>query len=359
MSESPEGIKSSRKELKRQRQEARKQAEQQTITRREFLRKLLIGGGSLLALGVAGAAWQIGSKLLEAPSKPTPQPEKAKTLEEYKEQHKKDETALAKTIKETDQAMDLLEKQMTSRITGSPTVLQDALRTPLNIYDNNTRNPNRNSYTFLLKDLETRGQSALTNPAVFRLEDPTYFFMRLLEGRTNVAGSFSPTARTLHLSENISSQNLFDALVIFHESEHARQDFEIRRFLTSPELKNRYDSFYTGSPSDKPRILISYEYQAYAKEIEMLNLLTDGKLKNDSQTGTLNVEDYRRRLNARPDQKEPIDAILQLAPVYYSSGSSVDKYSPSYTQTLNQLYIKQGYSLYTLTNPATLDIKPL
>lgn len=351
MSDSPENVKPSRKELKRKRREAREQAEQNAITRREFLRKSVIAVGSLIGLGIAGAVWQIGSRLLESP--------KAKGLEGYREQHKKDETLLAKAIKEIDQAMDLLEKQMALKITGSPTALQDALKTPFNGYNHNRENLNRNTYTFLLKDLETRGEPALLNPAVFRLEDTNYFFMRLLEGRVNVAGSFSPSARTLHLGDNVSSQNLFDALVIFHEVEHARQDFELRRSLTNPGLKNRYDSFYSGSPGDKPRIIISYEYQAYAKEIEALNLLTDGALKNNSQTGISNVEDYRRKLNARPDQKEPINAILQLASIYYSSGSTIDRYTPTYTQALNKLYIMQGYSLYTLTDPATLDIKPL
>lgn len=343
MSDSPENVRLSRKELKRQRQAARKQAEQNAITRREFLRKSVFAVGSLIGLGIAGAAWQIGSRLLESP-------EKAKGLEGYQEQHKKDETSLAKAIKEIDQAMELLEKQ---------TALQGALKTPFDSYNNNRRNPHRNIYTFLLKDLETRGESALVNPAVFRLEDPNYFFMRLLEGRVNVAGSFSPSARTMHLGDNVSSQNLFDGLVIYHEVEHARQDFELRRFLTNPGLKNRYDSFYSGSPGDKPRIIVSYEYQAYAKEIEVLNLLTDGALKNDSLAGMPSVENYRRKLNARPDQKEPIDAILQLAPIYYSSGSNIDRYTPEYTQALNKLYIMQGYSLYTLTDPTTLDIKPL
>lgn len=360
MSDSPENIKPSRKELKRGRQETRRQAEQYAITRRELLRNFIITGISLSTLGVAGVAWHLGSKLLESsPKSNSQQPEKVKGLVWYREQHQKDEASLAKAINETDQAMELLEKQMTQKITGLPTAFQNALKAPLDSYNINRGNPYRNSYTFLLQDLEKRGEAALLNPAAVRLENLNYFFMRLLEGRTNVAGSFSPSARTLHLGDNVSSSNLFDALVIFHEAEHARQDFELRRFLTNPGLKTKYDAFYSGAPSVRPRILISCEYQAYAKEIEALNILTDGALKNESRTEIPNVENYRRRLNARPDQKEPIEAILQLAPVYYSSGSTIDGYRLAYTQTLNQLYIRQGYSLYTLTDPVTLDIKPL
>lgn len=339
--------KPTKKELHLQRKKA--------FTRREFVKKLAIGGSAIAGLGIVGAVWQLGSRLTSPQETPVEKPE---TLDGVREQHKKDEAALARSIQAADQAMATLDKLSTPQLAKLPSNQINALRSPIDIYRNNIRNPNRNSYTFLLDDLDKRGENALKSPAALMLEDRSFFFMRLLEGRVNVAGTFSPTARTLHLSEDISSVNLFDAMMIYHECEHARQDSIVRGFLTSAQLKQKYDSFYTANgPSDKPRVLVLFEYQAYAKEIEFLNLLTDGKLKQDSQTGVFNIEEYRKRLNALPNQTGAIDMILRLGQVYYSTGSSLDSYSKAFSQKLNQNHSEQGYNLYTLTNMSLFEVQ--
>lgn len=333
------------------------QSKKKAFTKRQFINKLAIGGGAIAGLGIVGAVWQLGSRLTPPQETPVEKPE---TLDEVREQHKKDEAVLARSIQAVDQIMTTLDQLSTPRLASLPSNQMNALRSPIDIYRNNIRNPNRNSYTFLLADLDKRGEDALKTPATLMLADRSFFFMRLLEGRVNMAETFSPTERTLHLSENVSSVNLFDALVIYHECEHARQDSVVRGFLTSTQLKQKYDSFYTANgPSDRPRILVLFEYQAYAKEIELLNVLTDGKLKQDSQTGVFNIEEYRKGLNALPNQTEAIDVTLRLGQIYYSTGSSLDSYSEAFNQKLNQIYSEQGYNLYTLTDVSRFEVKPI
>lgn len=349
-----------KEEQRRQRQNRRKEEQEKVLSRRKFIQRGGFVLGSILLAGTGGLMWQIGARLLQPPHETGSRPQdRPRTPEEFKKQHQEDASSLAQLIAEADRGIETLQGLIADKLVNLPPEQQQEIRSPIEFYRNNQRNPIRNSYTFLLDDLEKRGEAALRSPAYLQKEDPRFFFMRLLKERVNLAGTFNPVARTFYLDKSVSSQNLFDALVIYHEAEHARQDYEVRSHLGIPELKQHYDSFYSVRPTEQPRIIIPFEYQAYTKELEVINLLTDGKLKQDSMGGNFSVDEYAKSLNARADQKGAIDWLLKLAQVYYSTDSRVNYYSIPFQQTINQTYEDQGISLYRLADPSTFDVRPV
>lgn len=345
----------SRKEDLKQRRDLNRQQEAAAISRRTLVKKLFIAGGSLAAIGVTGAAWHVGSRLLDqSPKRPA-----NLTFEQTREQHLRDESILNQSITGADDTMSRLEQLIRSKASAFTEAQTSPILQVFDLYRLNKQNPNRNSYTFLLEDLAQRGPDALKSPRAFFQTDPRYFFMRLLEGRVNVAGTFNPSARTLHLSEKVQGDNLFDGLVIEHETEHALQDAFIRQFLKGPELKSKYDAFYSGGPGTKPRIMIEFEYQAYAKEIESLNILSDNRLKTRSISGIYEPDHYLEMLNARRDQFSAVEALVLIGASYYQSNSRIDTYTTGFQQSINNVYRDNGYTLYRLTSPETFEVRPI
>lgn len=349
-----------KKEQRWQRQERRKEERKKVLTRRRFIQRLAFTLGGITLAGATGLIWQAGARLLQPPPETGSRPQdRSRNLEEFKRQHQEDESSLAQLIAEADSGIEILHGLIEDKLVNLHSEQQHEIKSPIDFYRNNQRNPIRNSYTFLLDDLEKRGEAALRSPAYLQKEDPRFFFMRLLKERVNLAGTFNPVARTFYLDKSVSSQNLFDALVIYHETEHARQDYEVRSHLRTPELKQHYDSFYGVKPPEQPRIIVPFEYQAYAKEIEVINLLTDGKLKQDSMGGNFSIDEYAKSLNARTDQKGAVDWLLKLAQIYYSTNSQVNRYSPSFQQAINQSYVNERINLYRLADPSTFDVRPV
>ena len=330
------------------------------IGRRRLFKTVALLTGSAIGTAVFGAGvWHIITRPSPDP-RPSPKnkiPENPPTAAEVAEQHRDKEGILARVIFEADSGIDLLERQLTSRLATTDPLLRTALAEPLEVYRINKSNPDRNVYTLLLADLAERGEAAIRSPKAFAIPDLNFFYMGLLSGNVEVIGSFSPPSRTLLLRENLNGQNLYGALTVYHESDHARQDAVIRSKLTTPEISQRYNDFFNRN-TGVSNILIELEYQSYARHIEALNLLSDQRLKTDVLGAKqVDVEWYRQRLNARLDQLAAIDDFIQVSRVYYISGSSVNAYAVGF-----QRYIDRAYSekrLYRLTDIDTFQVRPL
>lgn len=342
------------KGIKRHERQLRHQQEAAEISRRGFVKQLSVAGGYIVGLGIAGAAWYIGSKT------PDQEPQKVEDLsfEQTKEQLQKDEKTLQQTIEQADRAMSNLEGLINLKAQTLSESHKQQLLEPFELYNVNKQNPHRNVYTFLLESLNQRGADALNSPIDSSIADRRFFFMRLLDARaTAVAiGVFKPLERTLFLVANIQGTNLFDGLVIYHETEHARQDSFIRQFLDNPEIRGKYNAFGFGGGT-KPRIIIDQEYQAWAKQIEVLDSLSEGRLKTNPLRGLVETDYYMGMLGARPAQRNAVGLLISTAAVYYQSGSSIDAYIGNYPQFLNRVVYKE-YDLYRLINPETFDVKP-
>lgn len=176
----------------------------------------------------------------------------------------------------------------------------------------NQANPNKNA---LRRNASHRGGS----PIILQT-DINYFSYALKDaGNYDSVASFAPRSRTMFLPLSLDEKNLLDSLVIFHELQHVMADTAVRFKLKSEAEFDAYNASFIVHPGDKQRILIISEGSSFSYEIEMLNILLNGKLKREE---AIDLDSVKTALNAREDQKVTITLVLELAKSYYQSGSS-------------------------------------
>lgn len=333
----------SREELKRQRRLEQKQLafRQQTLQRRRDMLLKVTVGAIATATG-AGVFWQIRSRNPDSQLQTQPVSE----LERKRKEYVDDEQTMEVVLGRADQIMSDLGRLIVEK--GQTQQAEDfgQLLTPIKIWDVNKENPKRNKYTILRQDLDQRGDVALREGTQLVLKDIRHFHTDLLKDEGPFASTFSPVSRTMSLSEQLSSSNLLDGLITYHELEHARQDSVIRANLTTLLAKQQYDQFYTSQPGQRRRTIITFEHEAYLKELMAMNLLTDGQLKEDGLSGRINIDEYQTRLGARVQQRPILEFLGGLATAAFKSGTTLREYSPIFTQQINQFYFNQGYDLY-------------
>jgi len=328
-------------ELQRRQQENRER--QKLISRREFLKKLFVAGGVLLGGGIV---WQIGSRREEQPRPATP----PLSLDSLKRDYQDKELRLNSVLERVDQAFVSLEETLHGKLQSISEEDRAALMAPIETYKVNKKNIQRNKYSILISDLEARGEGSLRSPTELHITDLNYFFIQLIEDKTNVAAAFAPISRTVHLNGRFDPNNLLDALVVYHEIEHARQDAQVRMGLDTPQRKLEYNSFYTTGPGQRGRIIGAFEQEAYLKEVMVLDLLTDGRLREDAYKGKLDIDFYQQRLNVQQDQREILRFVLDGARIVYTSDTSLKSYAPSFVNFMNQQYKNRDFEIYAVNN---------
>lgn len=324
----------SRKQLRRLRRSERaaQQNEFDPSRRRFLIAGALIGGG--VALGGLGLLARL---LMRSNSK----------LETYLETYREDEQKIDNILQQTDQAIDIFSQKLSAKLEALSLEQRMALLSPLDTYNHNRLNPERNKARFLRIDLEQRVEDALRSSTQYSLPDYRYFFVNLLKGQS-MAASFSPVDRTIDINERFSASNMLDALELYHELTHVEQDAQTRTRLPTQEHLRRYQEFYTVSHGSPMRIIGAFEQEAYIKEILVLDLLMDGRLKHDATQGGIDLNLYVRQLGIRSQQRDEMEIILKIANEMFRSGSSTAYIAPSFADYINRLYRNQGYGIYEI-----------
>jgi hypothetical protein len=152
-----------------------------------------------------------------------------------------------------------------------------------------------------------------------------------------VAG-FSPLERRMLIPSNFNSDNALQFLEIYHETVHI---MHTAYWLLSGE--QGFVEFYT---HERPSVILDEEFDAYAVEIETLNLLLNGALKEKIVAGqALNSDEVTSLLALDEDQKPTIGMLLRLAEKYYPDGKISAKPLAFMAQVAaNQLHY--GYDLF-------------
>lgn len=323
------------------------------VTRRNFLRKPIVIG-TIAGLGLLSISIGVLSQV-EGPRATSKAPENPQAKADLMARLRYGENILEGVIAQADSAIDLYEAQLTPRLPQAPNPLRTALVGTIEFYKSNRNNPLRNDNTRLIAE-------RMGNVPPQEYTDPN-FSITLLEPRSFeqslVSGIYYPSARALGLRGNIQGTNLMDASTIDHEVKHALQDLEHRKKHNSPEARKRYLDFFTDQ--NIRRIPIEFEYEAFAGQIEALNLLTDGRLKIDSSKNEQTDTDwYMRRLAFRPEQKLFLLLFVLLAKEYYGSNSSIGTYNTPYREVLNENYLKGGKAkLYQITDASSFQVREL
>lgn len=334
------------------------QEELERIDRREALKRLgLWLAGASVTVGGGLTLWQVSSRGNGSTDQPGIAPMSSETRGLYGD-YQRNETKLAQVLERTDVGINWLRDNLTPRLEAYSETDIASLLAPIDIYDANKANPNRNKYLFLKRDLETRGDVALEAGIQTPLQDVRHFLFQLL-GDLPLAAGFSPPDKTVSLNKQFDPNNLFDVLVLYHELEHVRQDTEVRRRLTTEQSFGSYMRFYTLGRDEKPRIIGAWEQEAYLKEIFVMNALMDGRVKTDAARNTFDVNEYLKALRAPAERRASVELLLSIAKTIYNSGSSLTNFAPAYADTINNYYRRdRGSDIYRLNPEGKLELIP-
>lgn len=190
--------------------------------------------------------------------------------------------------------------------------LKNELLGPFTIFNENLSNPNKNTLGHS-KELKARGQETFIPD---KAEYFGYIARRLYE---NTPAAFSVMDRTMLLSPDIDPKSMFDMLILYHELAHVSQDTIARSELPW----ETYKDFSMLKPGEKPRTIIDYEVHAYARQLELANLLLNDQLRQLAISG------------------EPIGP--HMGRLFEAMGVDISKYGAGQqTIEFSQIYFPEG-----------------
>ena len=214
------------------------------------------------------------------------------------------------------------------------------LKVPFQVMQINKWNQDRNLEIFKEK------MKSMENGSIYKLKNPNFYYYSVMENSIH-SSWFEAITRILYLSEKLDPDNLLDLLVLYHEIYHASQDAATRSRINSKEQFQKYVDFHTVKKDEKPRIIINFELTAYAVEIELLNLLLDGKLKKSIiYKRQIDIEQIAKKLNAQDDQHKMIQSIVSFAKRYYPLGIQRWGFSREYWDFIIKHYRANWYEIY-------------
>lgn len=245
-----------------------------------------------------------------------------------------------KLIVRAEKGADNLGKRLRDKFKEIPNTLNtEKLFMPFDLVDINKGNPNRNSPRFHRKAAEAGTGSVK--------QDNINYFGYQSGGRElkGLAAAYSPPTREMVLAPDFDEDNLLDNLVLYHELRHVTQDTSVRHSISSQAEFQQYVAFYTRKSGNKRRVFVLDEASAYMYEIEALNLLLDGALKEAAKKGVqLDVQQVRAQLNASKNQTGLLNMILEMGYAYYNSGSTDKGITQSFLREMVRTYRKNGYT---------------
>lgn len=305
-----------------------------------FSRRRFIVGG-LAGAAVLGAAWKFSWLELISDS--------ISGNSELRQRERKYE----REIEETDavlQGLDPAIDKLGEVISTQDNFSSGRLLEPVSIYQQNKRNPQRNKPRLLLEDLKKRGAIALKSPNFEIIEDINYFFIQATDDPRNLAASYSPTGKTIELNTKLTNPNLLDLLITYHELVHVVQDTNVRRTFTTSDQLEKYFAFF----ENKVRIIGSFEHEAYLNEIQVLNFLTNGQLREDALSGNLDVYKYSVFMRAREEQKDTVSLILDMTKLSFVPESPYAQSTDAFVAFINDQYSVRGAEIYDITQDRKL-----
>lgn len=300
------------------------------------IRSMLTRGAVLLAIGVGGGAYLLSGNNVEDTSSTTETAKSAAKATTPRSYRNEDEVMTDKLIEHVEAGADNLGKKLRDKFDKLPNTLNaEQLFLPFDLVNINKGNPNRNYPRFHRKATEAgigSAKNANINYFGYRIGGPE------LRG---FAAAYSPPSREMILAPDFDADNLFDSLVLYHELRHVMQDTAVRDSISSDAELRQYLAFHDRKPGQKNRVFVMDEASAYMFEIEALNLLLDGALKDAAKKGVqLDAEQIRTQLNASKNQTALLGLIMEMGYSYYNSGSSDKGITQSFLREMVRMYRK-------------------
>lgn len=177
--------------------------------------------------------------------------------------------------------------------------------------------------------------------------DRNFFYYQFRDfGSRRIAASYNEGKRTISLSHDFNPKSTYDMLVLYHEIMHATQGDALAKMLNKDQYR-----YYARNIAPYGN-LVGFEVQAYAWEIEILNIVVDGHLaKVFRKGGTLDVLQYMKQLNIPDSQRAQFASLVKYANMYYPEGFMTNGFSRKFDSFVVSMlrYARPGVRLYRLT----------
>lgn len=299
--------------LRRQQQNREKQAD--SPSRRSFLKLGLVAGITVLGGGAAALLRGRTSEPHSQEASTTVEDrlqELAALSERLKAPYAVAKSHMEKFLHVVEQAN--ISKEMAHRLIE-----------PLAFFVVNEENQYRDLYQLQMQDIRKRGQDSLTTATEVMLEKGAYFSMSLKQPQDTDSrfylAAFSSYTRDLVISEQLAPDSTIDGLAVYHELVHAAQDYHLREKLKSKDDFEVYKMVSLAKIDGRPVFNIADEQDAYLRQIELFNVITDGAFKRDCLSGMVKEADYISRYGGKNTENHAtIQMMLQLGELLYTTG---------------------------------------
>lgn len=278
------------------------------------------------------------------PASPTRQPiEPVNKVDQQLQEYRSRERELEPLIDRFEKGFAAFGEEALQRIARSDIPVQDRsiLLNPIEIFKINQQNGKKNVFTSKREDLERR--RSLDSGAI-TIPNPNFYFYGILTLNQAESTSFVPASRTLEVSRQYDPNNLLDNLSAFHNLIHVAQDNDDRETVS----QDAYHQYYVVLPGSKPKALPRYEASAYAAEVHLLDLFTNGEFRKEviKAEGNIDTAKFRKQLRAREDQELLIAILGQIACKYYTTLPSLSGIHRDFLNFIADNYRAQGFDIY-------------
>ena len=228
-------------------------------------------------------------------------------------------------------------KQLGLKRPGLPLAIQN----PFTFIRENSRNPIK-YYGDAAQAADEHGIPAAA--ALFAMPEPFYFSYAFKEDidRNDGVMAYAPLLRSVIMNAYRSPELILDNCIFMHEMVHCMHAAHQRK----RDMEKHFSFQLSRSGDTDKKVVIQEEYDAYAVELEALNIALDNALLSKVESGGANPEEIAERLRVTEQQKITVQMLCMLANVYFKD-SSIGKYSPEYTDLVNKIVMFDGMDLYS------------
>ncbi len=149
--------------------------------------------------------------------------------------------------------------------------------------------------------------------------------------------------RTIAVSENYDFSNTLNRLSMYHEMIHLMHQ--------AGQRARNMDMFLHFHAERRQKIIINEEFDAYAMELEALDLLLKNQLKKAARNKkTVKPDTIMRAFGLAEWYRSPVTMLSMMAKEYFAGGK-MGNYSAQYKDLVEKVCIHDGYALYYYGQP--------
>lgn len=229
---------------------------------------------------------------------------------------------------------------------------------PFKIIKANKDNPYKNFETS--KTVSDNDQKANLDYFFYGKRDH-YQANQIVKG--DLKGTFIPKMRLMLIDSSFNAQSVMDFSTAYHESVHVKQDNKARQNLrekaqnADPSYQKDYDNyvklFYQ---DDVPQVFLPNEMEAFASQIELLNLAFNNQIKAfaASKNVNFNLKNSAFPLKTSESELSYLDFLIKLGMELYSYDETTADYPQSFREAIARNYRDAGYLVYDINEEKNL-----